>query len=247
MNGPVDSAAPLAGCAWIPGSRACTSRENAYASSGSTSATLIVCTYSLPASVPGSRVRSRRSGKCSCTSRITAPSRAGSGVGSYTPAMRNSRMLLPSADALSLITSPTASRSLSESRREMRTEGSVPAPSTEALRSTAAIRKSTIARSVTLRLYRRLNRRRCACRGDAPVHHAEPERRHERQQEHGAVSCRQTRCVRQQLERLVSLGNREMVVRVAGQVDQQPVAHTVCRIPRVLGAHALVLPRFGGL
>ena len=86
----MDSASPVAVSASAPGMRACTSREKANASFGSTSATLIVCTYSLPAGMPGSRVRFSRSGRCSCTSRMTAPSLAGFGVGSYTPATRNS-------------------------------------------------------------------------------------------------------------------------------------------------------------
>jgi len=87
---------------------------------------------------------------------------------------------------------------------------------------------------------RRLYRRALAHRGNARIHDAEPEGRQQCQQDHRAVATGQMRRVRQQFERLIALGRRQVVVGVPRQVDQQPVAYAACRVPRVLRSDRLV-------
>ena len=71
------------------------SRAKSRASDGLPSATLMASTDSCASGSAASDVISIRSGRCRRTSWVTAPSRIGSGTGSYSPAIRNRRGRAP--------------------------------------------------------------------------------------------------------------------------------------------------------
>ena len=81
------------GRATAPGSRAASSRANGAASAGWVSATLIAVTVSSDPGSDGSATSDERSGRCIRTSNFGCAKRNGSGVGSYTPSIRNARAL----------------------------------------------------------------------------------------------------------------------------------------------------------
>ena len=89
-----------------PGERAPSSRAKASASAGSFSAMLIAPTLSAAPASPGSAASASRSGRCRRASSRLAVKRDGSGVGSYTPAMRKGRAFTPRASAESITTCP---------------------------------------------------------------------------------------------------------------------------------------------
>src|SRR5215211_2753446 len=79
-----------------------------------------------------------------------------------------------------------------------------------------------------------------APREDTRIHQAAPQWRAECGYEHRTVSGRKLRRGVDVCQHLVTLARRQVMVGMPGEIDQQPVADAVARVPRMPRADPLV-------